>query len=53
MIARRGAFLEAYQDEAWAARYRATVERVRQAERPHGSEALSDAVARALFKLMS
>jgi indolepyruvate ferredoxin oxidoreductase len=52
-IMRRAAFLEGYQDLAWAARYRSAVMRVREAERPHGSEALTDAVARSLFKLMS
>lgn len=53
MIARREAFLVDYQDSAWARRYRATVDRVRDAERPFGSEVLTDAVARSLFKLMS
>ena len=53
IIARRVAFLTDYQDEAWARRYRATIERVREAERPHGSEALTEAAARALFKLMA
>jgi indolepyruvate ferredoxin oxidoreductase len=52
-IARREAFLTDYQDAAWAARYRTLVERVRSAERPRGSEALTEAVARSLFKLMS
>ncbi len=53
IIARRAAFLVDYQDAAWAEHYRATVERVRAAERAQGSEALTEAVARALFKLMS
>jgi indolepyruvate ferredoxin oxidoreductase len=53
VIARRAAFLANYQDNAWAARYRAGVERVRAAESAHGSEVLAEAVARALFKLMS
>ena len=53
MIARRAAFLADYQDAAWAARYRAIVDRVRRAEAPSGSETLTDAVARSLFKLMS
>ncbi|MBV9289845.1 MAG: 2-oxoacid:acceptor oxidoreductase family protein, partial [Hyphomicrobiales bacterium] len=52
-IARRAAFLEAYQDRAWAGRYLSAVGRVRAAERNHGSEVLTDAVARSLFKLMS
>ncbi|GLS31200.1 indolepyruvate ferredoxin oxidoreductase [Mesorhizobium albiziae] len=53
VIARREAFLRDYQNDAWAARYRAAVERVRTAEQPFASEALTDAVARSLFKLMS
>ena len=53
IITRRVAFLTDYQDEAWARRYRAMIERVRAAEKPHGSEALAGAAARALFKLMS
>jgi indolepyruvate ferredoxin oxidoreductase len=53
VIARRERFLIDYQDEAWARRYRAGVDKVRAAERPFGSEALTDAVARSLFKLMS
>jgi indolepyruvate ferredoxin oxidoreductase len=53
VIARRVAFLTAYQDAAYAARYDATVARVRAAEARLGSEALTDAVARSLFKLMA
>jgi indolepyruvate ferredoxin oxidoreductase len=53
VIARRTAFLRDYQNDAWAARYRSTVERVRAAERSFASEVLTDAVARSLFKLMS
>jgi indolepyruvate ferredoxin oxidoreductase len=53
IIARREAFLKDYQNAAWAARYRAFVDRARAAERPYGSEALTQAVARSLFKLMS
>jgi indolepyruvate ferredoxin oxidoreductase len=53
LISRLEAFLTAYQDEAWAARYRALVERVRAAEAAHGSEGLTEAVARSLFKLMA
>ena len=53
MIARRERFLIEYQDVAWARRYRAGVDKVRAAERPFVSEALTDAVARSLFKLMS
>ena len=53
LIARRENFLVAYQDAAWAARYRARIQRIREAERAYGSEALTEAVARSLFKLMS
>ena len=52
-IARRVAFLADYQDGAYAERYRARVARVRAAEAALGSETLTDAVARALFKLMA
>ncbi|MDE2379580.1 indolepyruvate ferredoxin oxidoreductase family protein [Bradyrhizobium sp.] len=53
LIERRAEFLTAYQDRAYAARYRATVTRVRAAEAALGSEALTEAVARSLFKLMA
>ena len=53
LIARRADFLAAYQDEAYAARYRARVAKVRAAEAALNSEALTEAVARALFKLMA
>ncbi|CAN7668455.1 indolepyruvate ferredoxin oxidoreductase family protein [Bosea sp. LjRoot9] len=53
VIARRAAFLVGYQDEAWSRRYRDAVERVRLAEAPFNSTALTEAVARSLFKLMS
>lgn len=53
VIARREAFLIDYQDRAWAARYRHIVDRVRTAESPRGTDALTKAVARSLFKLMS
>ena len=53
MIARRAAFLEAYQNRAYAARYQAIIARVRRAEAALGTEALTEAVARALFKLMA
>jgi indolepyruvate ferredoxin oxidoreductase len=53
IVTRREAFLTDYQDAAYAARYRRTVDRVRAAEKPFGSEALSEAVARSLFKLMA
>ncbi|MGN6465585.1 MAG: indolepyruvate ferredoxin oxidoreductase family protein, partial [Rhizobiaceae bacterium] len=53
IVAHRESFLRDYQDAAWAARYRATVDGVRKAEKPYNSEALARAVARSLFKLMS
>jgi indolepyruvate ferredoxin oxidoreductase len=54
-IGRRVDFLTQYQDAAYAARYAERVARVREAESAHmpGSTALSEAVARALFKLMT
>jgi indolepyruvate ferredoxin oxidoreductase len=55
IIARRADFLTSYQNAGYAARYRATVDRVRATERDRaaGSELLTSAVARALFKLMA
>ncbi len=55
VIARRIAFLTDYQDPAYAKRYRDQVERVRAVEANvmPGSTALTDAVARAFFKLMA
>jgi indolepyruvate ferredoxin oxidoreductase len=55
VIERRVAFLTAYQDRAYADRFATRVARVRAAEaavRPGGT-ALTDAVARGLFKLMA
>ncbi len=54
-ISRRVAFLTDYQNAAYAARYSHWMDRVRTAERKAapGREALSEAVARALFKLMA
>jgi indolepyruvate ferredoxin oxidoreductase len=54
-IARRSAFLVDYQDAAYAARYTGFVAQVREAEniRAPGSTALTEAVARYLFKLMA
>ncbi|MCL4747455.1 MAG: indolepyruvate ferredoxin oxidoreductase family protein [Burkholderiaceae bacterium] len=52
-IERRARELVMYQDEAYSARYRALVAKVRSAESALGSEELSDAVARALFRLMA
>jgi indolepyruvate ferredoxin oxidoreductase len=55
LIAKRAAFLTEYQDAAYAARYRALVERVRAAEKSRisGSTALAEAVATNYFKLMA
>jgi indolepyruvate ferredoxin oxidoreductase len=55
MIERRVAALTAYQNAAYAERYRAVVERVRsvEAERMPGRTALAEAVARGLHKLMA
>jgi indolepyruvate ferredoxin oxidoreductase len=55
IVARRAAFLTAYQDAAYAARYRALVERVKAVEAATvpGAAELSEAVARYLFKLMA
>ena len=57
LIARRKALLTAYQDSAYAARYEALVQRVRQAESRLGAagkpERLSKAVARYFAKLMA
>ena len=53
LIARRAKFLTAYQDGAYAARYRTIVATVRKAETKLNSEALTEAVARGLFKLMA
>ena len=53
IVERRVEFLTAYQNAAYAARYGAMVDRVRLAEAPLHSSALSEAVARYLFKLMA
>jgi indolepyruvate ferredoxin oxidoreductase len=54
LIARRSEFLKAYQDAAYAERYRRLVERVREVEaRKTGNAGLTEAVARYYFKLMS
>ena len=55
IVERRAAFLVDYQDEACAARYRAMVERVREAERTRakGMRGLAEAVARGYFKLLA
>src|SRR5215468_638367 len=55
MVARRVAFLTAYQDAAYAARYRRWVEKATavEAARTPDKTGLADAVARYLFKLMA
>jgi indolepyruvate ferredoxin oxidoreductase len=55
IIPRRTAFLTDYQDRAYAERYTARVAQIRAAEaaRIPGETALSETVARALFKLMA
>ena len=54
LIERRVGFLTAYQNAAYAQRYRAYVERVREAEAELGrGDALAKAVAKYLFKLMA
>ncbi|WP_341675986.1 indolepyruvate ferredoxin oxidoreductase family protein [Niveibacterium sp. SC-1] len=53
LIRRRSAFLSDYQNAAWARRYEAAVQRIRSAESSLDSQALTDAVARGLFKFMS
>ena len=54
-VARRVKFLTDYQNAAYAARYRALVEKVQAAEaaKAPGKTGLADAVARYLFKLMA
>ena len=54
-VERRVKFLTDYQNAAYAARYRALVEKVKAAEtaRASGKYGLADAVARYLFKLMA
>jgi indolepyruvate ferredoxin oxidoreductase len=55
IIARRVEFLTAYQDAAYATRYRRRVEAARAAESAHtpGRSGFAEAVARYLFKLMA
>src|SRR5262249_17580489 len=54
-VARRSEFLAAYQNEAYAERYRNLFAKVRlsEAQRTPGKNGLADAVARYLFKLMA
>ena len=55
IVARRSAFLAAYQNEAYAQRYRARIEAIRAAEEKAapGSTVVTEAAARSLFKLMA
>ncbi|WP_309084738.1 indolepyruvate ferredoxin oxidoreductase family protein [Chelativorans sp.] len=55
IIDRRAAFLAAYQDETYAARYRERIARLRAAEEKAlpGSTSVTEAAARNLFKLMA
>jgi indolepyruvate ferredoxin oxidoreductase len=53
LVATRVAFLTGYQNGAYAARYKAFIDKVRAAEAPLASTQLSQAVARYLFKLMA
>ncbi|MFN4115569.1 MAG: indolepyruvate ferredoxin oxidoreductase family protein, partial [Inhella sp.] len=54
MVAKRVDFLTGYQNAAYAAEYKAFVDKVRAAEEPLSSgKQLSEAVARYLFKLMA
>ena len=55
VVQRREEFLTGYQNAAYAARYRALVDRVREAEgsKAKGLTGLSEAVARYAFKLMA
>ncbi len=53
VLAQRATWLTDYQDAAYAARYQAVVDRVRQREGVLGKTSLSLAVARNLFKLMA
>jgi indolepyruvate ferredoxin oxidoreductase len=55
VVTRRVAFLTAYQNASYAARYRRLVEKTQAAEtaRAPGKTGLADAVARYLFKLMA
>jgi len=55
LVERRAAFLAAYQDAAYARRYRAVVASIETAEKTHarGCFSLAQAVARNLFRLMA
>jgi len=55
IVARRSDYLTAYQDAAYAGRYRTMIGRVRhaEAERAKGRTGLAEAVARSYFKLLA
>ena len=53
MLNKRGEFLTAYQNAAYAQTYQAFVEKVRAVEAPLGKTTLTEAVTRYLFKLMA
>ncbi|MDA4847242.1 indolepyruvate ferredoxin oxidoreductase family protein [Hoeflea poritis] len=53
LIERREAFLTDYQDTAYAARYRQTIDMVGAREQAIGAGGLAEAVAKSLFKLMA
>jgi indolepyruvate ferredoxin oxidoreductase len=53
LVDTRAGILTAYQDAAYAARYRALVEKAQAAEAPLGSTRLAEAVARNYFKLLA
>jgi indolepyruvate ferredoxin oxidoreductase len=53
LVRTRAEFLAGYQDARYAARYREFVDQVRAAEQPLNSTKFTEAVARALFKLMA
>jgi indolepyruvate ferredoxin oxidoreductase len=53
IVARRVDFLASYQNREYAQSYSDFVEKVRRAEMPLGKSALTEAVARQLFKLMA
>jgi indolepyruvate ferredoxin oxidoreductase len=53
LVTRRERFLTEYQNPAYAASYRAFVERIRATEAPLGKTTLTEACARYLFKLMA
>ncbi len=53
LIMKQEAFLTDYQNAAYAARYRRTVDAVRAREAQVGTRGVTEAVARALFKLMA